>query len=212
MIRIAALGDSVTVGLGDSVPGRGWAGFLAEALAPAELSNLAVCGARVADVVRGQLPRALALRPSVATVLVGVNDTLRGDFAPPHRGRRRRQERRGLPRHGAVRRRRAPDRPARPGRQLPRPAPPRHRRLHRRRRRGRRRQHRAAIGQVGRQAGHRRGAQEARAHRSGRDPAQRDDHPRLPGLPHGDLRGDGGEGGRDLRRGAMRRAVRRCDP
>lgn len=82
MIRIAALGDSVTVGLGDSVPGRGWAGLLAEALAPAELNNLAVCGARVADVVRDQLPRALALRPSIATVLVGVNDTLRGTFKP----------------------------------------------------------------------------------------------------------------------------------
>lgn len=83
MTRMVSLGDSVTVGLGDPVPGRGWAGLLAEALAPAELSNLAVCGARVADVVRDQLPRALALRPSLATVLVGVNDTLRGDFAPP---------------------------------------------------------------------------------------------------------------------------------
>ncbi|MDP4503439.1 SGNH/GDSL hydrolase family protein [Nonomuraea turcica] len=82
MIRIVALGDSVTVGLGDSVPGRGWAGLLAESLAPAELTNLATCGARVHDVVHDQLPRALALRPSVVTVLVGVNDTLRSDFRP----------------------------------------------------------------------------------------------------------------------------------
>jgi hypothetical protein len=36
---------------------------------------------------------------------------------------------------------------------------------------------------VERQAGHRRGAQKARAHRPGRDAAQRDDHNRLPGLP-----------------------------
>ncbi|GAA3697515.1 hypothetical protein GCM10022224_074250 [Nonomuraea antimicrobica] len=83
VIRVAALGDSVTVGMGDPVRGRGWAGLLAESLAPSgrvELGNYAVCGARVADVVRDQLPRALELRPTVATVLVGVNDTLRGDF------------------------------------------------------------------------------------------------------------------------------------
>ncbi|WP_433441074.1 glycosyltransferase [Nonomuraea sp. CA-141351] len=80
MTRIVSLGDSVTVGLGDSTPGRGWAGLLAEALAPAELSNLAVSGARVSDVARDQLPRALELRPAIATLLVGVNDTLRADF------------------------------------------------------------------------------------------------------------------------------------
>ncbi|MFC4011383.1 GDSL-type esterase/lipase family protein [Nonomuraea purpurea] len=80
--RIAALGDSVTVGVGDSVAGRGWAALLAEALAPADLANLAVNGARVADVLRDQVPRAVALRPSFVTLLVGVNDTLRGDFDP----------------------------------------------------------------------------------------------------------------------------------
>jgi lysophospholipase L1-like esterase len=44
--------------------------------------NLATSGARAADVARAQLPAALALRPDVAAVLVGVNDTLRGDFDP----------------------------------------------------------------------------------------------------------------------------------
>ncbi|MEV0618393.1 SGNH/GDSL hydrolase family protein, partial [Nonomuraea sp. NPDC050404] len=85
-LRLVALGDSVTVGIGDPVPGRGWAGFLAGALAaggPVELSNLAVCGACSADVARDQLPRALELRPSVCTLLIGVNDTLRGRFSPP---------------------------------------------------------------------------------------------------------------------------------
>ena len=51
------------------------------------------------------------------------------------------------------------------------------------------REHRPAGGQVGRETGHRRGAQKTRAHRPGRDAAQRDDHHRLPGLLHRDLRG-----------------------
>jgi lysophospholipase L1-like esterase len=86
-VRFAALGDSVTVGLGDPLPQggwRGWAALLAEAMAPAEsreIGNFARCGALVKDVVTDQLPQALAQRPSHASVLVGVNDTLRGDFA-----------------------------------------------------------------------------------------------------------------------------------
>jgi lysophospholipase L1-like esterase len=85
-MRFAALGDSVTVGLGDPRPEggwRGWAALLAEAMAPAgdlELANFARCGALVKDVATDQLPRALAQRPSHASVLVGVNDTLRSDF------------------------------------------------------------------------------------------------------------------------------------
>jgi lysophospholipase L1-like esterase len=85
-VRFAALGDSVTVGLGDPLPQggwRGWAPLLADAMAPAggrELGNFARCGALIEDVARHQLPRALEQRPSHASVLVGVNDTLRGDF------------------------------------------------------------------------------------------------------------------------------------
>lgn len=85
-IRFAALGDSVTVGLGDPRPDggwRGWAALLAESIAPPgglELGNFARCGALVEDVATDQLHRALAQRPSHASVLVGVNDTLRGDF------------------------------------------------------------------------------------------------------------------------------------
>jgi lysophospholipase L1-like esterase len=84
--RFAALGDSVTVGLGDPQADgtwRGWAMLLAESLAPPEsleVNNLARCGAVVADVADEQLPRALEVKPSVASVVVGVNDTLRGDF------------------------------------------------------------------------------------------------------------------------------------
>lgn len=86
MVRFAALGDSVTVGLGDPTPDggwRGWTALLGESLAPPgslELFNLAGCGALIRDVAAEQLPNALARRPTVASVLVGVNDTLRGDF------------------------------------------------------------------------------------------------------------------------------------
>lgn len=86
-VRFAALGDSVTVGLGDPLPQggwRGWAVLLGQAIAPPgglALDNHARCGALVEDVATDQLPRALARRPSYASVLVGVNDTLRSDFA-----------------------------------------------------------------------------------------------------------------------------------
>jgi lysophospholipase L1-like esterase len=86
MIRFTALGDSVTVGVGDPLPHggrRGWAALLAESLAPpgrVEFGNVASSGAMTSDVVADQLQRALALRPTVASVLVGVNDTLRGRF------------------------------------------------------------------------------------------------------------------------------------
>jgi lysophospholipase L1-like esterase len=86
MIRYAALGDSVTLGLGDPLPDgswRGWATILAEALAACDevkLCNLARSGALVCDVAAEQLPRAVDESPSLATVLVGVNDTLRGRF------------------------------------------------------------------------------------------------------------------------------------
>ncbi|MFI6349767.1 SGNH/GDSL hydrolase family protein [Streptomyces sp. NPDC050560] len=86
-LRFVALGDSLTEGMGDPVPPggrRGWAALLAAGLgtpaAPAEFHNLARGGARTADVAERQAPAALALRPDVATVLVGVNDTLRRSY------------------------------------------------------------------------------------------------------------------------------------
>jgi lysophospholipase L1-like esterase len=82
-LRFAALGDSITAGYGDPVPGgwRGWAQLLAEGLAPrVSFYKLAVSGALSADVVGDQLPAALRLQPDVASVIVGVNDTLRGTF------------------------------------------------------------------------------------------------------------------------------------
>jgi lysophospholipase L1-like esterase len=90
MTTFAALGDSITLGVGDPVrePGRrgvtwrGWAALLADGLQGAQLHILASNGARAADIERDQLPRALQLRPDVASVVFGVNDTLRSSFDP----------------------------------------------------------------------------------------------------------------------------------
>jgi lysophospholipase L1-like esterase len=85
MTTFTALGDSITLGLGDPTPGgqwRGWAVFLAGGLPGGQLHNLATTGAQAADVERSQLPRALELRPDVASVVVGINDTLRRGFDP----------------------------------------------------------------------------------------------------------------------------------
>jgi lysophospholipase L1-like esterase len=91
-MRFTALGDSLTVGLGDPVVDgsyptlldsgwRGWAGLLAESLDGVEFRNIACCGAQTRDVATSQLPRALAMKPAVASVIVGTNDTLRGAFS-----------------------------------------------------------------------------------------------------------------------------------
>lgn len=79
------LGDSVGVGIGDPALGGGWRGFgplLAEALGDAHLTNLAVSGSRIGGVLETQLPAALAARPHVAVLIVGMNDTMRADFDP----------------------------------------------------------------------------------------------------------------------------------
>ncbi|GAA3029053.1 hypothetical protein GCM10010519_65850 [Streptomyces lactacystinicus] len=85
-LRFVALGDSLTEGVGDRVGEgwRGWAAVLADALAPegraAEFTNLAYSGALTTELTIRQLPRALALRPQLAAVVVGGNDTLRTGF------------------------------------------------------------------------------------------------------------------------------------
>jgi lysophospholipase L1-like esterase len=90
MTRIVALGDSITLGMGDPDPAggwRGWARHLAAGLPDPELHNLAVLGAQAKHVERDQLPAALALRPDVASVVVGINDTLRAGFDPVRTGK-----------------------------------------------------------------------------------------------------------------------------
>lgn len=87
-LRFAALGDSTTVGLGDPVPGgrwRGWARLLSESLQASydvSFCNVAVSGATAAVVREQQLAAAVAHRPDLASLLVGVNDTLRSTWDP----------------------------------------------------------------------------------------------------------------------------------
>ncbi|MBZ3902321.1 SGNH/GDSL hydrolase family protein [Streptomyces griseiscabiei] len=99
-LRFVALGDSLTEGVGDRVDGggwRGWAALLADGLGAGavpdagrgarwdvgpdvEFTNLAVSGSQTRDVLDRQLSAALALRPDIASVVIGVNDTLRCTF------------------------------------------------------------------------------------------------------------------------------------
>jgi lysophospholipase L1-like esterase len=86
-LRFAALGDSATVGIGDPVPGgwRGWSRLLAAALGTSydvSYCNLAVPGATATDVLRGQLGDAVTHRPDLASLVVGVNDTMRAGWHP----------------------------------------------------------------------------------------------------------------------------------
>jgi lysophospholipase L1-like esterase len=86
-LRFAALGDSATVGLGDPVPGgwRGWSRLLSDALATAydvSYCNLAVVGATSGDVLHAQLDDAVAHRPDVVSLIVGINDTMRAGWDP----------------------------------------------------------------------------------------------------------------------------------
>jgi lysophospholipase L1-like esterase len=91
--RFAALGDSFTEGLMDETDqaGRhiGWADRVAVELAGRardrgedgiSYANLAVRGRLVRQVVDQQVPAAVALGPDLASIAVGVNDTLRAHF------------------------------------------------------------------------------------------------------------------------------------
>lgn len=85
--RYVAIGDSTTEGLDDPDGEggyRGWADRLAERLAALEpgfrYANLAVRGWTARRIRHEQLPRALELRPDLATVVAGMNDLLRPNF------------------------------------------------------------------------------------------------------------------------------------
>lgn len=85
-VRFAALGDSATCGLGDAdVTGgwRGWARILADAIGQdhdVSFCNVAVSGSTVASVRQRQLMVALAHRPHLASLIVGLNDTMRSTW------------------------------------------------------------------------------------------------------------------------------------
>ena len=82
--RFVALGDSQTEGLWDGDDSAGIVGFadrlaaMLEALRPGlQYANLAIRGRRIRDVLDDQFPRALAMRPDLNSVCVGMNDITR---------------------------------------------------------------------------------------------------------------------------------------
>lgn len=86
-LRFAALGDSTTFGMGDPVPGgwRGWARMLADAISTGHdvsFCNVAASGATTSVVLESQLEPALAHRADIASLVVGVNDTMRSTWDP----------------------------------------------------------------------------------------------------------------------------------
>lgn len=82
--RYVALGDSQTEGLWDGDDVTGVVGFadrlavMLDSLYPGlQYANLAVRGRRIGDVLHDQLPRAVAMRPDLVTVCIGMNDITR---------------------------------------------------------------------------------------------------------------------------------------
>ncbi len=82
--RYVALGDSQTEGLWDGNDSDGIAGFadrlasmLDELQSGLQYANLAIRGRRIRDVLDDQLPVAVAMRPDLISVCVGMNDITR---------------------------------------------------------------------------------------------------------------------------------------
>jgi lysophospholipase L1-like esterase len=82
--RYVALGDSQTEGLWDGDDSGGIVGFadrlaaMLDALHPGlRYANLAIRGRRIRDVLDDQLPQAMAMRPDLISVCVGMNDITR---------------------------------------------------------------------------------------------------------------------------------------
>jgi lysophospholipase L1-like esterase len=85
-LSFVAIGDSFTEGLDDPAVGsrggfRGWADRVAEQFASVEpafaYANLAVRGRKLDQIIDGQLPRALELKPELVSLAGGTNDVLR---------------------------------------------------------------------------------------------------------------------------------------
>jgi lysophospholipase L1-like esterase len=81
-VRYVALGDSYTIGTSVGQAER-WPDQLVAALGPDEptlhlVANLGVEGYTSADLIRDELPALDGLAPEFATVLIGVNDVVRG--------------------------------------------------------------------------------------------------------------------------------------
>lgn len=82
-IRFVALGDSYTIGTATASPAERWPDQLVSRLGgdagPLRLvANLAVNGFTSRDVIEDELPALEALRPELASLLIGVNDVVQG--------------------------------------------------------------------------------------------------------------------------------------
>lgn len=92
-LRYVALGDSYTIGTSVE-PAERWPNLLVAALGaePSSLElvgNIAVNGYTSRDVIDLELPQLVELRPDFVTLLIGVNDVVRG---VPHEAYRRNAE------------------------------------------------------------------------------------------------------------------------
>jgi lysophospholipase L1-like esterase len=79
-LRYVALGDSYTIGTGVA-EGERWPNQLVDRLGPdrvAIAANLAANGFGASDVLAAQVPRLKALAPQYVSILIGVNDVVRG--------------------------------------------------------------------------------------------------------------------------------------
>ncbi len=80
------LGDSAAAGTGDADSNgalKGWSYYLAKNFnQPLVYANLSRPGAQSIEVLVDQLPKALALDPTLTAVIVGGNDALRNGFSP----------------------------------------------------------------------------------------------------------------------------------
>ncbi|WP_084038020.1 GDSL-type esterase/lipase family protein [Demequina sp. NBRC 110053] len=83
---VAAIGDSLTLGVGDGTQHPrgdvGWAAHTARAVGASRFVNVAANGVRARDLSASQLQRALACEPDIVLMSAGGNDVLRGDFDP----------------------------------------------------------------------------------------------------------------------------------
>ncbi|MDQ7991070.1 MAG: SGNH/GDSL hydrolase family protein [Propionicimonas sp.] len=84
-VRLVAIGDSFTEGIGDELPDgtvRGWADLAAQGWAnalgePIEYANLAIRGRLIWPIIDEQLEPALALKPTHLSFVGGGNDMIR---------------------------------------------------------------------------------------------------------------------------------------
>ncbi|MGH7763933.1 MAG: SGNH/GDSL hydrolase family protein [Candidatus Dormibacteraceae bacterium] len=83
-LRYLALGDSYTIGTGASSRSHVWPSIIAARL-NADLTNPAVNGYTTEDLIERELPLLAVVQPDLVTVLIGLNDPVRGRSAEHYR-------------------------------------------------------------------------------------------------------------------------------